>query len=613
MLETTADGATIETMEDRILTERAKAGDTEAFGELVRRHRTSAHSWARSITRDTHMAEDIVQDSLIKAFLHVGQLIDSSRFMGWLQAIVRRQAQMKLRRGGPYRIEQPFTSLKPSQTMDSTNIDWGDVDHILQFLSKQLTHKQNELNPETLYLPKETIEMIQSFLHGLNRKERGIFEAYFFKQWSPDEIAAMFQTTTQSVYTYIYRAKRKVREAHSRMLIPTSPGKLDQEENGGNGRMIKLPLPKSRTRKTASSLIDTVSMMLDMTNHTYSVSELMGVSGYAFRLRISGLSTYADGAFVFDWQEVLMQLFDGMGYEIAFVIGQLPDEGIVPLVPVASAFPFAKSRSPEVMNFVREHLSVGTPVMFFDTYVQKPFTFEWSLIYGYDDGRYELYVTDPSAPYTKIITYEELTTSSLRFLCGIKKRPEQVNDTGQIAASSMAEQLSRIARVAVEGDGYSPRTPFPYYVQGLTAYDAWRDHLERGEAHINLHGMSYLIRVYGDARRHAVAYLRDLKDTWSAQKEGDCHVTADSGIVHDSPTSPVYQINEVYDHLITCYEESARMWTELEALFPFPCGTDRSDPESIIAAIGHLNWAHEQEREAMKHLQVVINHTRRDH
>ncbi|MGV2686815.1 hypothetical protein GNF82_21355, partial [Clostridium perfringens] len=75
--------------------------------------------------------------------------------------------------------------------------------------------------------------MIQSFLHGLSRKERGIFEAYFFKQWSPDEIAAMFQTTTQSVYTYIYRAKRKVREEHSRMLIPASSGKPDQEENGG--------------------------------------------------------------------------------------------------------------------------------------------------------------------------------------------------------------------------------------------------------------------------------------------------------------------------------------------------------------------------------------------
>lgn len=613
MLETTADGTTIETMEDRILTERAKAGDTEAFGELVRRHRASARSWARSMTRDTHMAEDIVQDSLIKAFLHVGQLIDSSRFMGWLQAIVRRQAQMKLRRGGPYRIEQPFTSLKPSQTMDSANIDWGDVNHILQFLSIQLTHKQNELNPETLYLRKETNEMIQSFLHGLNRKERGIFEAYFFKQWSPDEIAAMSQTTTQSVYTYIYRAKRKVREAHSRMLIPAAPGKLDQEEIGGNSRMIKLPLPKSRTRKTVSSLFDTVSMMLDMTNHTYNVSELMGRSGYAFRLRISGLSTYADGAFVFDWQEVLRQLFDGMGYETAFVSGQLPDEGIVPLVPVATSFPFAKSRSPEVMNFVREYLIAGTPVMFFDTYVQKPFTFEWSLIYGYDDGRQELYVTDPSAPYTKTITYEELTTSSLRFLCGIKKRPEQVKDTGPIASSSMEEQLSRIARIAVEGDGYSPRTPFPHYVQGLAVYDAWMDHLKRGEAHINLHGMSYLIRVYGDARRHAVAYLRHLKNHWSAQKEGDCRVTAENGMVQDSGTSPVYPMDAAYDHVITCYEESARMWTKLERLFPFPCGTGSTDTEAIVAAIGHLEQAHEQEREAMKHLQFVIDNIRRDH
>jgi hypothetical protein len=106
---------------------------------------------------------------------------------------------------------------------------------------------------------------------------------------------------------------------------------------------------------------------------------------------------------------------------------------------------------------------------------------------------------------------------------------------------------------------------------------------------------------------------RIYADTWSAQKEGDCRVSAESGMVHDSPISPVYQIDEAYDHVITCYEESARMWTELEALFPFPCGTGRSDPESIVAAIGHLERAHEQEREAMKHLQIVINHIRRDH
>lgn len=613
MLKTTAYESTIETMEDHILTERAKAGDTEAFGELVRRHRTSACSWARSMTRDTHMAEDIVQDSLIKAFLHVGQLIDSSRFMGWLQAIVRRQAQMKLRRGGPYRYEQPFTSLKSAQAIDSANIDWGDVDHILHFLSMQLTHQQDDLNPETLYLRKETIEMIQSFLHCLNRKERGIFEAYFFKQWSPDEIAAMFQTTTQTVYTYIYRAKRKVREEHSRILIPASPGKLDQEESGGNSGMMKLPLPESRTRNTASSLFDTVSMMLDMMNHTYDVSELMGRTGYSFRLRISGLSTYADGAFVFDWQELIRELFDGIGYETTFVSGQLPDEGLVPLVPVAASFPFAKSRDSKVVGFVREYLNAGSPVMFFDTYVQKPFTFEWSLIYGYDDGQEEFYVTDPKAPYTKTITYDELTTSSLRFLCGIKKRSKQTKNKRQIKSYSLVKQLGQIVRVAVEGDGYSPRTPFPHYVQGLAAYDAWCDHIKRGEGHINLHGMSYLIRVYGDARRHAVTYLRQLKDEWDTQAEEKKTLAAEKLAGHSvSDTSTSVPYHEAYDRVIACYEDSAREWTELEALFPFPCGSGGSGEELIVAAILHLERAHELEREAIQCLQFVLDHIRRD-
>lgn len=91
---------------DRELVERARSGDQEAFSELVRTHRAKAYGWANKITRDAYLAEDIVQDALIRAFLHLGALADTSRFLPWLQTIVRNQAYMKLRRGG----RSPFLS-----------------------------------------------------------------------------------------------------------------------------------------------------------------------------------------------------------------------------------------------------------------------------------------------------------------------------------------------------------------------------------------------------------------------------------------------------------------------------------------------------------------------
>jgi RNA polymerase sigma factor (sigma-70 family) len=96
---------------DQALVEQARHGDQEAFGELVRRHRAKAFGWAASITRDDFTAEDIVQDALIRAFLHLSKLLDSTRFVPWLQRIVYNQAYTKLRRGGPYRYNWGYSTI----------------------------------------------------------------------------------------------------------------------------------------------------------------------------------------------------------------------------------------------------------------------------------------------------------------------------------------------------------------------------------------------------------------------------------------------------------------------------------------------------------------------
>lgn len=58
---------------------RACSGDREAFGELVRLHRARAFGWARSMAGDPHLAEDVVQDALVRAFLQMGSLLDEIR------------------------------------------------------------------------------------------------------------------------------------------------------------------------------------------------------------------------------------------------------------------------------------------------------------------------------------------------------------------------------------------------------------------------------------------------------------------------------------------------------------------------------------------------------
>lgn len=87
------------------------------------------------MTGDPHLADDVVQDALIRAFLHLGSLEDTSRFLPWLYRIVINQANM-LRRGGPYRQERPFTSIGAALD-DGSLVDFGDLDSILFHFARQ--------------------------------------------------------------------------------------------------------------------------------------------------------------------------------------------------------------------------------------------------------------------------------------------------------------------------------------------------------------------------------------------------------------------------------------------------------------------------------------------
>ncbi|WP_282938492.1 RNA polymerase sigma factor [Paenibacillus sp. RC67] len=98
---------------DQELVAQAQAGDRDAFGELIRRHRAQVYEYARSITQEPFLAEDVVQDALIRAFLHLGTLVDTRRFLPWLHRIVRNQAYTRLRSHSIAK-EQAFSSLAAS-------------------------------------------------------------------------------------------------------------------------------------------------------------------------------------------------------------------------------------------------------------------------------------------------------------------------------------------------------------------------------------------------------------------------------------------------------------------------------------------------------------------
>ena len=80
---------------------RARRGDLAAFEELVRECQADVYRFALYLTRDRAMAEDVTQETFLRAFRFIRGFRGGSRFSSWLLRIARNCSMDALRRPRP--------------------------------------------------------------------------------------------------------------------------------------------------------------------------------------------------------------------------------------------------------------------------------------------------------------------------------------------------------------------------------------------------------------------------------------------------------------------------------------------------------------------------------
>src|SRR6266545_2677910 len=85
-------------LEESALVTQARQGDTVAFAELVRRYEGKIFRLAQHITQNREDAEDVLQETFLKAYEHLDQFQGNSKFYTWIVRIAVNQALMKLRK-----------------------------------------------------------------------------------------------------------------------------------------------------------------------------------------------------------------------------------------------------------------------------------------------------------------------------------------------------------------------------------------------------------------------------------------------------------------------------------------------------------------------------------
>jgi RNA polymerase sigma-70 factor (ECF subfamily) len=97
------------------LIKRACGGEPQAFEELVRPYERLVYATAISILKNPQDAEEVAQEAVLKAFVHLASFRSESKFSTWLVQITYNEARMKLRKNRPHLYESIDTQQQDAE------------------------------------------------------------------------------------------------------------------------------------------------------------------------------------------------------------------------------------------------------------------------------------------------------------------------------------------------------------------------------------------------------------------------------------------------------------------------------------------------------------------
>ena len=182
---------------DLPLVEASASGDMAAFEQLFRRHDRKLLRIAGQVTRNLEDAQDVVQETFLRAFEKLHQFQRTSKFSTWLIRIAINQALMKIRKMR-YAQELPLEfegSEGESLPIDLT--DWSP-------------------DPELLYSRSELQEILQKALEKLPPSLRVVFILRDVEGLSLPESCATLRLHPAAIKARLYRARLQLRESLSK-------------------------------------------------------------------------------------------------------------------------------------------------------------------------------------------------------------------------------------------------------------------------------------------------------------------------------------------------------------------------------------------------------------
>ena len=178
---------------------QARSGHSGAFDALCQPHQRRLLRNTYRITRNREDAEDALQDSFLKAFLHINEFDGRSAFSTWLTRIAINSALMILRK----RCSSRLTDMGIPGELGADELEWDVTDHAA--------------NPEQSYAQREIENILVSEIRALRPTIRTAIEMQHLQEMSTREAAGMMGISVAAAKSRFFHGRVALRRAMRRM------------------------------------------------------------------------------------------------------------------------------------------------------------------------------------------------------------------------------------------------------------------------------------------------------------------------------------------------------------------------------------------------------------
>ncbi len=176
---------------DAQLIQRVLDGDETAFATLVKKYQKSVHALAWRKIGDFHIAEDITQDTFLKAYRRLSTLKKPQRFASWLYVIAANHCSTWLRK----------KRLRTQSLEDTSSAQL-----------EQATYSGYVIAENERATAEAQREVVKKLLAKLQESERTVITLYYLGGMTYEEISKFLGVSVAAIKNRLYRARNRLKE-----------------------------------------------------------------------------------------------------------------------------------------------------------------------------------------------------------------------------------------------------------------------------------------------------------------------------------------------------------------------------------------------------------------